>query len=111
MNRPQKVKEVYQELRMMLGDEYPAHELLGSAALLIEVIEEDDSKPEKKRQEPWVQIYVKPIDKIIAEDSWKNLSHEYWWLQKIGEDDVMSLQAQSQLKDHGLEIHGLEIAV
>ena len=41
MNRPQKIKKVYRELRMELGDEFPAHELLESAALLIGIIEAD----------------------------------------------------------------------
>ena len=39
MNRPQKIKKVYRELRMMLGDKFPAHELLESSALLIGMLE------------------------------------------------------------------------
>ena len=104
MKRPQKVKQVYQELRMMLGDEYPAHELLESAALLIEVMEEDNSKPAKRKQDAWVPIYEKPLEKVFTDDRWKNLSCEEWWRQKIGEDDVMSLQARLQLKNYGLEM-------
>ena len=41
MNRPQKIKKIYHELRMMLGDEYPDYELLKSASLLIEIYEDD----------------------------------------------------------------------
>ena len=41
MNRPQKIKEVYRELRMVLRSEYPDHELFKSASLLIEVLSDD----------------------------------------------------------------------
>ena len=42
MNHPQKIKKIYHELRMVLGDEYPDYELLKSASLLIEIYEDDE---------------------------------------------------------------------
>jgi len=41
MNRPQKIKKIYHELRMLLGNEYPDYMLLKSVSLLIEIYEYD----------------------------------------------------------------------
>jgi hypothetical protein len=104
MNLPQKVKEIYRELRMMLGDEFPAQELLESAALLVEVVEDNYSMTAYRLQDFWVPFTEKSVDEVIANDGWKVLSNEDWWRQQIGEDDVMSVQARMQLKNYGLEI-------
>ena len=42
MNRPQKIKKIYHELRMILGYEYLDYELLKSTSLLIEIYENDE---------------------------------------------------------------------
>jgi hypothetical protein len=104
MNRPQKVKEIYNELRLMLGDEYSPQELLESAALLIEVVEDDYSMTFDKLQDFYIPFNEKAVDEIIATDGWKVLSNEDWWRQKEGEDDVLSVQARIQLKNYGLEM-------
>ena len=104
MNRPQKVKAVYQELKLAFGDEYSAQELLESAALLIEVVEDDYSITFDKLQEFYVPFKEKPVDEIIANDGWNVLSTEDWWRQKEGEDDALSVQARMQLKQYGLEM-------
>ena len=41
MNRPQKIKKIYHQIRMILGDEYPDYELLKLSILLIEIYEYD----------------------------------------------------------------------
>jgi hypothetical protein len=104
MNRPQKVKEIYSELRLMLGDKYSPQELLESAALLIEVVEDDYSMTFDKLQDFYVPFKEKSVDEIIATDGWNVLSNEDWWRQKEGEDDALSLQSRMQLKNYGLEV-------
>ena len=104
MNRPQKIKEIYRELRMMLGEKFPAHELLESATLLVEVVEDDYSMTADRLQDFWIPFREKSVDEVIANDGWKVLSNEDWWRQQIGEDDVMSVHARMQLKNYGLEI-------
>ena len=104
MNRPQKVKAVYQELKLAFGDEYSEQELLESAALLIEVVEDDYSMTFEKLQEFYVPYKEKPVDEIIANDGWNILSIEDWWRQKESEDDELSVQARMQLKQYGLEM-------
>ena len=100
MNRPQKIKQIYRELQMMLGDEFPAHELLESAALLIAIVEDDNPSPVSRPKDPWVPFDEWAVDKVFAEGGWLLLSLEDWWRQRLGEDDVMSLQAKMQLKDY-----------
>jgi hypothetical protein len=104
MNRPQKVKAVYQELKLAFGDEYSEAELLESAALLIEVVEDDYSMTFDKLQDFYVPFKEKPVDEAIANDGWNILSIEDWWRQKEGEDDALSVQARMQLKNYGLEM-------
>jgi hypothetical protein len=104
MNRPQKVKKIYSELRLMLGDEYSPQELLESAALLIEVVEDDYSMTFDKLQDFYVPFKEKSVDEIIATDGWNVLSTEDWWRQKEDEDDELSLQSRLQLKNYGLEM-------
>ena len=104
MNRPQKVKAVYQELKLAFGDEYSEQELLESAALLIEVVEDDYSMTFDKLQDFYVPFKEKPVDEAIANDGWNILSIEDWWRQKESEDDALSVQARMQLKNYGLEL-------
>jgi len=104
MNRPQKINQIYREFRMALSDKFPAHELLRSAAKLIEIIEDDDPITVARVRDPWVPFDERPVDEAIADGGWKILSHEDWWFQMIGEDDVMSVQARLQLKGYGLEV-------
>ena len=104
MNRPQKVKEVYRELRMMLGEEFPAHELLESAALLVEIVGDDNKITASQLQDFWVPIKEQAVDEAIADGGWKILSHENWWNQILDEEDVLSVRAKEQLKNYGLEI-------
>ena len=76
MNRPQKIKEVYRELRMVLGDEYPGHELFKSASLLIEVLSDD--KPIALDQFDKFELQFKDatIDEATKDGGWKFLSNE-----------------------------------
>ena len=76
MNRPQKIKEVYRELRMVLGDEYSDHELFKSASLLIEVLSDDipigldqfekfERKhfPRRCQDKSWIHLYLRTVER------------------------------------------------
>ena len=104
MNRPQKIKEVYRELRMVLGDEYPDHELFKSASLLIEVLSDD--KPIALDQFDKFELQFKDatVDEPTKDGGWKFLSNEEWWDQVSDDQDLLSPQTRAQLKDYGLEL-------
>ena len=104
MNRPQKIKKVYRELRMELGDEFPAHELLESAALLIGIIEADGLITADQMEDFWVPIKEIAVDEAISDDGWNILTHESWWDQMLDEDDVLTAQERAQLNDYGVGV-------
>jgi hypothetical protein len=104
VNRPQKIKEVYRELRMVLGDEYSDHELFKSASLLIEFL--SDVKPIDLDQFEKFEFQFKDetVDEPTKDGGWKFLSSEGWWDQVSDDQDLLSPQSRAQLKDYGLEI-------
>ena len=104
MNRPQKVNQVYREFRSEVGDEFPAHELLRSAAKLIEIIQDDGPITGARPQEPRATFDERPVDEVIADGGWKLLSRESSWFRDIDGDDALSVGAKTQLHEYGLEI-------
>ena len=104
MNRPQKVNQVYHELRSEVGDEFPAYELLRSAAKLVEIIQDDGPITGARLQNPRATFYERPGDEVIADGGWKLLSRDSSWLREIGGDDALSVRARAQLHDCGLEM-------
>jgi len=88
----------------MVGDEFLAQELLRSAALLVEIVENDDVPINSRGQNRSYSLYENLPDEVMAEDGWKILATEEWWIQKLGEDDIMSLQSKMCLKEYGLKV-------
>ena len=104
MNRPQKIKKVYRELRMMLGDEYADYELLKSASLLIEIYEDDEPITLDQLKSFGIQFIDREVDEAIKDGGWKLISNEGWWDQVADDQDVLSPQTRAQLKNYGLEL-------
>jgi hypothetical protein len=104
MNRPQKIKKVYSEFRMKLGDEYSDCELLKSANLLTELFADDE--PITLDQLKSFGIYYKDreVDEAMKDGGWRLSSNEGWWDQIIDDQDVLSPQSKAQLKNYGLEL-------
>jgi hypothetical protein len=104
MNRPKKIKEVYRELRMMLGDEYPDYELLKSASLLIEIYEDDEPITLVQLKSFGIQFKDREVDEAIKDGGWRLISDEGWWDQITDDQDMLSPQSRAQLKNYGLEL-------
>ena len=104
MNRPQKVNQIYLELRAELGDKIPAHELLRSAALLVAVVKGDGPATGAVHHSPRATFDEKPLDEAMADGGWKILARESSWLHRIDGDDTPSVKAKEQLRSYGLEL-------
>jgi len=104
MKRPQKIGRIYQELRATLGNEYPAHELLRSAAKLVEIVEDDFAASGADVYEPRATVDERPLDMAIADGGWKVLARESAWLQRIDGDDTQSNRTKMRLRNYGLEM-------
>ena len=104
MNRSQKVKQVYQELREAVGDEFSAIELLQTAAQLVEIINDDGPITGAQIHGPRPNFDELPVDQIIADGGWKVLAREGTWINDIDGDDTLSVCARDQLNNYGMEI-------
>jgi hypothetical protein len=104
MNRPQKIKKVYRELRVELGDEYSDYELLKSANSLIELFADDEPITLEQLKNFGIYFKDREVDEVIKDGGWKLLSNEGWWDQITDDRDVLSLQSKAQLKNYGLEL-------
>ena len=78
MNRPQKIKKIYHQIRMILGDEYPDYELLKSASLLIEIYEDDEPINLDQLKSFGFKFKDSEIDEPIKDGGWRLISGEGW---------------------------------
>ena len=104
MNRPQKIKKVYRELRMMLGDEYADYELLKSANSLIELFADDEPITLDQLKSFGIYFKDREVDEAMKDGGWRLSSNEGWWDQITDDQDVLSPQSRAQLKNYGLEL-------
>jgi len=104
MNRPSKVRMVYQELRAVLGDELPAKEALQSAALLVELFDKDDADFGASIQEQRATFDELPVDVALADGGWRVLSREKSILHAEFGGEEIDVLKQMALKNYGLGI-------
>ena len=104
MNRSQKVKQVYRELREAVGEEFPAIELLQTAAQLVEIVNDDGPITGARLQGSRPIFDEKPVDQIMADGGWRVLAREGNWINEIDGDDTLSVCAREQLNNYGMEM-------
>ena len=78
MNRPQNIKKIYHEIRMILGDEYPDYELLKLSILLIEIYEDDEPINLDQLKSFGIKFKYREVDEPIEDGGWRLISDEGW---------------------------------
>ena len=78
MNHPQKIKKIYHELRMVLGDEYLDYELLKSASLLIEIYEDDKPINLDQLKSFEIEFKEREVAEATKDGGWRLISDEGW---------------------------------
>ena len=78
MNRPQEIKKIYHELRMLLGDEYPDYELFKSASQLIEIYEDDKPINLDQLKSFEIQFKEREVAEATKDGGWRLISDEGW---------------------------------
>ena len=76
MNRPQKVKEIYRELRRVLGSHVAPSELLECAGMIVKISERDVGAPRCSTsvgRTPFVEL---PLDQLYERWPWKIVCQE-----------------------------------
>jgi hypothetical protein len=92
MNRPQRVRAVFQELRQTVGDRFSARELLEQAASLVDLFAVKDDLSRFELRTGGVPFEEWSLDRAMADGGWRILNHEYrrnraFWAEQA--EDVM----------------------
>jgi hypothetical protein len=109
MNRPNKTRHIYFELKRLLGEKFFVHQLLKSAALFVDiadVAEENNPITAEQMQDFFVPYTEKGVDEVIADGNWMILCQEEWWLQRMGDDEAPDFYKENELKNY----QGFEVA-
>ena len=99
MNLPQKTKHIYLELRNVLGDGYPTHSLLESAALLLELIEVKNPITADQMRDFWEPFAEKGVDEIILDNCKAFYPQEELWVHKVNKEEVDGLNYSFKSND------------
>jgi hypothetical protein len=104
MNRPAKVRMVYQELRAVLGNELSAKEALETAALLVELFDKDKAEFGAGILEQRPTFDELPVDVGLADGGWRVLSREKFISHAEFGGDEIDLRKQIAFKNYGLGV-------
>jgi len=88
--RSLKVRAVFAELRLALGKDIPAGELLQLAAALVDASyprKDNDGKPDVRARPATDQV---PLDKAFADGGWRIMDAEPRWIKEAIWDEVAS---------------------
>ena len=105
MNRPNKTRHIYFELKKLMGEKFFAHQLLKSAALFVDiadVAEENNPITAEQMQDFYVPYTEKGVDEVIDENIRMFHSQEDWWIQ----EEVSEVDERIKQKYY----YGLEVA-
>lgn len=101
MNRPTKIRMVYQELRAVLGDEFSAKEALQSAALLVEIAEKEADFGASTNGAPPTFDEL-PVDVALADGGWRILSRDKALRRAQFEDEEVKVGKPITFETYGL---------
>ena len=84
MQKPQKIREIYAELKSACGGVMSPGELLECASLIVSASEDTLYEPKVELRTGRVPFSELPLDQVIENYPWKVVSREMVW-----EDDFM----------------------
>jgi hypothetical protein len=103
-NRPSKVRQIYAELRSVLGDEMTSQEVLQTAALLVDLFEENKSFNNFGLREQRATFDEMPVDVAFSDGGWKVLSKVTPMGLNMFDSEIPAGYTKMKLKEYGLEI-------
>jgi len=109
VNRPNKTRHIYFELKKLMGEKFFALQLLKSAALFVDiadVAEENNPITAEQMKDFFVPYTEKGVDEEMADGGWMILcQEEEWWLQRMGDDEAWEFYKKNELKNYqGFEV-------
>jgi hypothetical protein len=94
VKRPQKVREVYLELKQVLGEQVAAGELLACASQLVRIAEKDEVEPRYGADNGPVPFEETTLDVLFDRWGWKLVSQDSY-----SQDDAVSCRDHARLID------------
>jgi hypothetical protein len=104
MNRPTKLRAIYQELRTALGDQVPAGEILYSATKLVELATEENLGVLTSLREPRPTREELPVDEAISDGGWRLLSQEGSIINATFGGEEIDACKRAKLHEYGVGI-------
>jgi hypothetical protein len=108
MNRPKKVKYIYQEFRSKLSEIFSDRELLILAAKLVDINDKGNSKKRAdnySERTPSRRVFEEtPLDELLTDGGWKILNREFLWPSDFDFDFERGIRAGMLNIDFNLEI-------
>ena len=92
MNRSKKLRSVYTELKIALGDDLSSQELLDCAAMMVDASEDSIVESSLSSHSGRIPFSELPVNQVIENYGWKIMNRECIW-----EDDFMPAQSHQQL--------------
>ena len=104
MSRPHRVRKVYGELRRSLRDRFPSHEILKTAARLVDLFDGREGHSGIRHGTPRPTFEELPLDKAFADGGWRILAREYSLFVEVYSEDPRNLTVGRELKSLGMEL-------
>jgi hypothetical protein len=104
MNRPNKIRKVYKELRHSLGGEIPSQEVLKHAASLVDIFDDRDHAPLIHLHTQRATFDELPLDEAFADGGWRVMRRESNWMNDIYSDEPSDPRVANKLKSLTMEM-------
>lgn len=104
MNRPQKIRQVYAELRSALGQDVPSHEVLSASSRLVDIVDGRHTQPGARQGSPRPTFEELPLDKAFADGGWRIMKRESLRLRELYTEEPEDTDIRSTLKTFGMEL-------
>lgn len=98
MRKPEKIREVYAELKTVFAEDMTAREILECASLIVEATEESIYEPALQSRQGRLPFSELPVNVIFQDWGWRILNREVVW-----EDDFSPKVSERDLIEHCLK--------
>jgi len=104
MNKPTKIRAIYQELRVALGDQVPAGEILHAATKILELATEEKPGVVASTRDPRPTREELPVDEAISDGGWRLLSQESNIINATFGGEEFDVHKRAKLNEYGIGI-------
>ena len=103
INRPEKVRRVYTELRRAAPEDISAQDLLRISAKLVALSEGRGGRPLARQGAPRPTFEELPLDKALNDGGWRVMEHESRRMAQLYHDEPASRFYRAELAHLGVE--------